>query len=83
MSYAMTVRLDDETARQLAELAEGKSSRSAAVTAAIREAWQRMQQQKLERAYAAVVAENPEYPFESSEERSTIRARRNTRAARA
>jgi hypothetical protein len=82
MSYAMTVRLDDETARQLAELAAGKPSRAAAVTAAIREAWQRLQERKLEQAYVAVVAECPDYPYESGDERAAIRMRRNTREAR-
>jgi antitoxin MazE4 len=82
MSFAMTVRLDDETARQLAELAAGKPSRAAAVTAAIREAWQHLQERKLEQAYVAVIAECPDYPFESSEERVAIRTRRNTRQAR-
>jgi antitoxin MazE4 len=82
MSHAMTVRLDDETARQLSELAEHMPSRAAAVVAAIHEAWRHLQEQKLEQAYAAAVAENPNYPFESSEERATIRRRRNSREAR-
>lgn len=82
MSHAMTVRLDDETAQQLAELAEGQPSRAAAVVAAIREAWQRFQEQKLEQAYAAAVAENPNYPYESAEERAAIRSRRQARESR-
>lgn len=83
MTHAMTVRLDTETERQLAELAEGMQSRSAAVTAAIRQAWTRLQEDKLDAAYAAAVSDNPNYPYESAEERAAMRARRNTRESRA
>lgn len=83
MTNAMTVRLDEETARKLAELAESQPSRSAAVTEAIRQAWRQLQENKLEAAYAAVAAADPAYPYESEDERSTARARRNAREARA
>lgn len=79
MTYSMTVRLDVETEQQLAELAEQQPSRSAAVTEAIRQAWQRLQEERLDTAYATAVAENPHYPYESAEERDALRARRNRR----
>lgn len=79
MTHAMTVRLDSDTEQQLAELAEQQPSRSAAVTDAIRQAWQRLQEERLDAAYATAVAENPHYPYESVEERAAMRARRNRR----
>ncbi len=82
MTNAMTVRLDDETARQLAELAERYRSRSAAVQDAIHRAWQQLQDDKLEAGYAAAVADNPHYPYESAEEAAALRARRRARQAR-
>ncbi|MBV9207891.1 MAG: hypothetical protein JO037_21405, partial [Actinobacteria bacterium] len=48
MTNAMTVRLDEETARELAELAEHYRSRSAAIQDAIHSAWRRLQADKLE-----------------------------------
>lgn len=82
MTSAMTVRLDEDTARQLAELAERARSRSAAVQDAIHLAWQQLQVEKLDAGYAAVVAENQQYPYESAEEATALRARRRTRQAR-
>lgn len=79
MTHAMTVRLDPDTEQQLADLAAHAASRSAAVTAAIRQAWQRLQADQLDTAYAAAVAENPHYPYESAEQRDALRARRNRR----
>lgn len=79
MTHAMTVRLDSETEHQLAELAEQQPSRSAAVSDAIRQAWQRLQDDRLDAAYAAAVAENPQYPYDSAEERAALRARRDRR----
>lgn len=79
MTHAMTVRLDPDTEQQLAELAERQPSRSAAVTDAIRQAWQRLQEDRLDAAYATVVAENPYYPYESAQEREAMRTRRNRR----
>ena len=82
MTSAMTVRLDDETSQELAELAERHPSRSAAVQAAIHQAWQRLQEEKLQAGYAAALAENPYYPYESAEEAAALRARRRARQAR-
>jgi predicted transcriptional regulator len=82
MTNAMTVRLDDETARQLAELAQRYRSRSAAVQDAIHRAWQQLQDDKLDAGYAAAVADNPHYPYESAEEAAALRARRRARQAR-
>jgi predicted transcriptional regulator len=79
MTSALTVRLDEDTARQLAELAEHYRSRSAAVQEAIRRAWRQLQEEKLDAGYAAATAENPHYPYESAEEAATLRARRRTR----
>jgi predicted transcriptional regulator len=82
MTNAMTVRLDDDTARELADLAEHYRSRSAAVQDAIHRAWQQLQAEKLDAGYAAAIAENPHYPYESAEEAATLRARRRARQAR-
>ncbi len=82
MTNAMTVRLDEDTARQLDELAERCRSRSAAVLDAIHRAWQQLQDEKLDVGYAAAVAENPHYPYESAEEAAALRARRQARQAR-
>lgn len=75
----MTVRLDEETARELAELAERYRSRSAAVQDAIHQAWEQLQAEKLDAGYAAAIAESPHYPYESVEERAVLRARRGAR----
>jgi predicted transcriptional regulator len=75
----MTVRLDDDTARELAELAERYRSRSAAVQDAIHRAWQQLQTDKLDAGYAAAVADNPHYPYESAGEAAVLRARRRSR----
>jgi predicted transcriptional regulator len=79
MTSALTVRLDEDTARQLAELAEHYRSRSAAVQEAIRRAWRQLQEEKLDAGYAAAAAENPHYPYESAEEAAVLRARRRAR----
>jgi predicted transcriptional regulator len=79
MTHAMTVRLDDETFRRLQELEQAAPSRSAAVVSAIREAWARLQDEQLARAYEAAVADSPTYPYEDEDERATLRARRNKR----
>jgi predicted transcriptional regulator len=78
----MTVRLDEDTARQLAELAEHYPSRSAAVQEAIRRAWRQLQEDKLDAGYAAAAAENPHYPYESAAEAAVLRTRRRARQAR-
>jgi predicted transcriptional regulator len=82
MTNAMTVRLDEETSRELAELAGHYRSRSAAIQDAIHNAWRRLQAEKLEAGYAAAVADNPRYPYESAEEADVLRARRRTRRER-
>jgi predicted transcriptional regulator len=79
MTQAMTVRLDEKTARELAQLADGYPSRSAAVVDAIHQAWRRQQDELLDAAYAAAVAQNPNYPYESSAERAALTDRRNRR----
>jgi len=78
MTTAMTVRLGEETARELDELAQRYRSRSAAVQDAIHQAWAQLQDQKLEAGYAAAAAENPHYPYESA----VLSSRRRDRAAR-
>ncbi len=81
MTSALTVRLGEETARELAELAQGYRSRSAAVQDAIHQAWKQLQDEKLAAGYAAAVTESPDYPYESAEEAAVLRARRRDRAA--
>jgi predicted transcriptional regulator len=58
MVYAMTLRLDDESARQLAELAEGRPSRSAAIVEAIHMAYRSHREQQL-RAEAEALVNDP------------------------
>ena len=82
MTNAMTVRLDEETSRELAELAGHYPSRSAAIQDAIHGAWRRLQADKLEAGYAAAVAGNPHYPYESAGEAAVLRARRRARQQR-
>lgn len=82
MTNAMTVRLDEETARELSELAERYRSRSAAVQDAIHRAWQQMQADKLEAGYTTAIAENPHYPYESADEAAVLRTRRRSRQER-
>lgn len=81
MTQAMTVRLAEETARQLDELATRYRSRSAAVQDAIHQAWTQLQNEKLETGYVAAAKENPYYPYESAEEAAAFSARRRDRAA--
>ena len=54
-------------------------SRSAAIQDAIHSAWRQLQADKLEAGYAAAVADNPHYPYESAEEAAVLRARRRAR----
>lgn len=82
MTSALTVRLDEDTARELAELAERYRSRSAAIQDAIHRAWRQLQADKLEAGYTAAVAENPYYPYESAEEADVLRVRRRARRER-
>ena len=82
MTNAMTVRLDEETSRELAELAGHYPSRSAAIQDAIHTAWRQLQADKLEAGDAAAVADNPHYPYESAGEAAVLRARRRARQQR-
>jgi predicted transcriptional regulator len=82
MTEAMTVRLNEQTAEELTELAGHYRSRSAAVQDAIHQAWRRLQAEKLEAGYAAAAAENPHYPYESAEEAAVLRERRRARQER-
>jgi predicted transcriptional regulator len=82
MTTAMTVRLAEQTARELDELAQQYRSRSAAVQDAIHQAWAQLQDEKLAAGYRAVAAENPRYPYDSAEEAAVLRTRRRDRAAR-
>jgi predicted transcriptional regulator len=81
MPRALTIQLDEDTTRQLAELAEHYRSRSAAVQEAIRGAWRQLQEEKLDAGYTAAAAENPHYPCESAEEAAVLRARRRSGGA--
>ena len=51
------------------------------VQAAIHQAWQHLQEEKLQAGYAAAVTENPHYPYESAEEAAVLRAHRRARQA--
>lgn len=81
MTRAMTVRLGDDANRELIELAQGYPSQSAAVHAAIHAAWRRTYEDRLDAAYMAAVADNPNYPYEDAAERDALRARRDHRQA--
>jgi hypothetical protein len=82
MTKALTIRLGEQTARELDELARSHRSRSAAVQDAIHRAWTQLQDEKLEASYAAAAAENPDYAYESAQEAAVLRDRRRDRAAR-
>jgi predicted transcriptional regulator len=84
MTYVMSVRLDDETARQLDDLASagGHTSKAAAVQDAVHLAWRQLQYGRLEEGYAARAADNPHYPFESAEDAVARRERRAERERR-
>ena len=84
MTQAMTVRLDDSTRHKLDDLARWYSlTKSAAVKDAIARAWDLGRAQALDAAYAAAVADDPNYPYDSPEEAATLRKRRNRRQAEA
>jgi predicted transcriptional regulator len=83
MTYAMSVRLDEETARQLDDLVSaGHTSKASALQEAIHVAWRELQYRRLEEGYAAIAAENPHYPFESAEDAAIRRKRRAERERR-
>jgi len=53
-----------------------------AIQDAIHSAWRRLRADKLEAGYAAAVADNPHYPYESAEEAAVLRARCRARQQR-
>lgn len=59
MAYAMTLRLDDESARELSELAVGQPSKAAAIAQAIHLAYRRHREQQL-RAEAELLVNDPD-----------------------
>jgi len=79
--YSISVRLDETTRERLREIVEGRRYRSAnaAIVDAINQIWETLQHDELEAAYAAAAAENPAYPYESQNERSVARSRRQAR----
>lgn len=79
-SHAMTLRLNDETRQRLEEIVTGRyRSANAAIVDAINRLWDAVHAEELDAAYAAAVADNPAYPYESEEERQAARSRRNVR----
>lgn len=82
MTRAMTVRLDDDTDKKLAELAMDYPSTSAAVQEAIRQAWIARQYAKMEAAYAAIRQDQPWFPYDSAEEAQAWREHRVSRRQR-
>jgi predicted transcriptional regulator len=83
MTYTISVRMDDQTASQLADLASaGHTSKAAAVHDAVRLAWRELQYRRLEEGYDSVAADNPHYPFESSQDATIRKARRAERDRR-
>lgn len=59
MANSMTFRLNDETQHKLDELSKRFSSRSAAITAAIDQAWRELRAERL-RAESADIAADPD-----------------------
>jgi predicted transcriptional regulator len=79
----MTVRLDPSTHDRLRQIVEGRfRSNNAAIIEAINKLWEALQDEELDAAYAAAAIENPAYPYESAEERTVSRSRRNARQQR-
>ncbi|ULE31061.1 antitoxin [Mycobacterium sp. IDR2000157661] len=81
--YSTRLRLDASTHQRLQDIV-GKGhyrSSNAAIVDAINRLWDHVCEQELDAAYAAAVAENPSYPYESVAERAAARARRNRRQA--
>lgn len=79
-SHAMTLRFNDETRQRLEEIVTGRyRSANAAIVDAINRLWDAVHADELDAAYAAAVADNPAYPYESEEERQAARSRRNVR----
>jgi predicted transcriptional regulator len=78
--YAITLRLDDETRERLEQVVTGRyRGKNAAIVDAINRLWDAVRAEELDAGYAAAVADNPAYPYESEDERQAARARRNAR----
>jgi Arc/MetJ-type ribon-helix-helix transcriptional regulator len=79
--YSTRLRLDQPTRQRLEEVVAAGHYRSnnAAVVDAINRLWEQLRQEDLDTAYAAAVADNPSYPYESEAERAAARTRRNAR----
>lgn len=83
MAYSMTLRLDPSTHDRLRRIVEGRfRSNNAAIVAAINKLWETLEDEELDAAYAAAVADNPAYPYESADERTVSKKRRNARQRR-
>jgi predicted transcriptional regulator len=82
--YALTLRLDDQTRERLEEIVSGRyRGKNAAIVDAINRLWDAVRAEELDASYAAAVADNPAYPYESQDDRQAARARRNARQRRA
>jgi predicted transcriptional regulator len=77
--YETRLRLDEQTHKRLQEIVGRYRSNNAAIIDAINRLWEAVQEEELDAGYAAAVQENPAYPYESEDERATVRARRNAR----
>jgi hypothetical protein len=78
--YSTRLRLDPQTRERLREIVEGRyRSNNAAIVDAINRLWETLHEQDLDARYAAAVADNPAYPYESEDERAAARTRRNAR----
>jgi predicted transcriptional regulator len=76
----MTLRLDDDTRERLQHVVQGRyRSNNAAIVDAINRLWDAVRAEELDAGYAAAVADNPAYPYESEDERQAARTRRNAR----
>ena len=81
--FSSRLRLDSRTRERLQSVvALGRyRSQNAAIIAAINRLCDELQTEQLEAGYAAAVAENPSYPYESADERQIMRHRRDQRHA--
>lgn len=79
--YSTRLRLDEPTRQRLEEMVASGQYRSnnAAIVDAINRLWEQVHDEILGAAYAAVVEDNPSYPYESGAERDAARRRRNAR----
>jgi predicted transcriptional regulator len=77
--YETRLRLDEQTHKRLQEIVGRYRSNNAAIIDAINRLWEAVQEEELDAGYAAAVQENPAYPYESEDERSAARARRDAR----